>query len=114
LANKKNSSKIAYLDFRLSPSLKMALDKYCDEHIEKTTEAINNAIKCTTGFGGTPLKKTIQQFEPDTGKTIRLNVRTHPLLKISLDEYCLKNGMNLTDAVTNAIKNYIGFSENLK
>ncbi len=101
----------AYLDFRISPVIKQALDHYCDKHIEKTTEAINNAIKNLVGFGKSPIKVEEQQFDKDKGKTLRLNVRTHPVLKESLDEYCKRNGVSFTAAITNAIKMYINYSE---
>lgn len=104
----------AYLDFRLSPVIKDALDQYCENHFEKTTEAINNAIKNLVGFGKSHIKMETRQFDKDKGKTIRLNIRTHPLLKESLEEYCRNNGVSFTDAITNAIKMYIRFPDSHK
>jgi hypothetical protein len=38
------------LEMRINPILKEALKKYCDEHIESSTEAVTNAIKKYIGF----------------------------------------------------------------
>jgi hypothetical protein len=111
LSNKKQSSSVANLDFRISPVLKLSLENYCETHIEKTTEAINNAIKQLVCFGGIKPKKVDREFEQDKGKSIRMNVRTHPTLKESLEEYCKKNGETITVAITKGIKNYIGFKQ---
>jgi hypothetical protein len=44
-------------------------------------------------------------------KSERLEIRIHPRLKQALDDYCAKHLEKLTEAVTNAIKKYVGFEK---
>ena len=45
----------------------------------------------------------------DDGKVTRLDIRMNPKLKKALEEYCDQHLETITEAVTNAIKKYIGF-----
>jgi hypothetical protein len=109
VTQKKENSQIAYIDLRIHPHLKQALDKHCDAHLEKISEAVTNAIKSYIGFGKPAIDKAEKEFGQDEGKTFRLNIRVHPRLKEALEVYCHKNEEKYTQAVTNAIKLYIGF-----
>jgi len=46
----------------------------------------------------------------DQGKTERLDIRIHPILKKTLENYCKENLESTTEAVTNAIKAYVNFN----
>lgn len=47
----------------------------------------------------------------DQGKTERLDIRIHPILKKALENYCKENLESTTEAVTNAIKAYVNFNK---
>jgi hypothetical protein len=108
---KKETIQIAHIDLRIHPHLKLALNKHCEVHLEKISEAVTNSIKNYIGFGKPAIDKSNINFEQDEGKSFRLNIRVHPRLKEALEEYCKKNNEKYTLAVTNAIKQYIGYSE---
>jgi diketogulonate reductase-like aldo/keto reductase len=101
------------INLRIHPQLKQLLDEYCEENLEKISEAISSAIKDYIGFGNFKGQKIENKLESDEGKTYRLNIRVHPRLKKALVEYCKKNNENFTEAVTNAIKLYIGYHKKL-
>jgi hypothetical protein len=113
VAPRKGNIQIAHIDLRIHPHLKLALDKYCEVHLEKISEAVTNSIKNYIGFGKPAIDKTDIKFEQDEGKSFRLNIRVHPRLKEALEEYCKKNNEKYTLVVTNAIKHYIGLKKPL-
>ena len=47
----------------------------------------------------------------DDNKTTRLDIRMHPKLKEALDKYCEAHLESITEAVTTAVKRYIGFDK---
>lgn len=55
-----------------------------------------------------------KQEKQDEGKSDRLEIRLHPAIKLALKNYCTKNYESTTEAVTRAIKQYIGFEKNNK
>jgi hypothetical protein len=113
VTQKKENIQIAHIDLRIHPHLKRALDKYCDAHLEKISEAVTNAIKSYIGFGKPAIDKAVKEFEQDEGKSFRLNIRVHPRLKEALEAYCRANSEKYTETVTNAIKLYIGLNKKL-
>jgi hypothetical protein len=53
-----------------------------------------------------------KRTEPkDDGKAGRLEIRIHPTLKRALENYCKRNYESVTEGVTRAIKQYIGFEK---
>lgn len=111
MAKKLKKDAIANLDFRMHPELKQQLDAYGEMHLEKSTESITSALKSYIGFNAPPVKKPAVIPETDKGKSLRLNVRIHERLKEALEEYCKKSGETYTDAITNAVKMYIGCTD---
>ena len=105
----KSKNHITNIDIRISPDLKEALDTYCEENLEKASEAVTSAIKSYIGFGKTEKTEIGELPKKDEGKTLRLNIRVHVRLKDALNEFCLKNNAKITDVVTHAIKLYIGY-----
>jgi hypothetical protein len=52
-----------------------------------------------------------KQEKQNEGKSDRLEIRLHPAIKLALKNYCTKNYESTTEAVTRAIKQYIGFEK---
>jgi hypothetical protein len=109
-----DSRQISNIDIRIHPELKRRLDLFCEENLEKISEAVSSAIKELIGFGKQGDSGMFQsEDDRDEGKTFRLNIRVHPRLKDALNEFCTRNNIKYTHAITVAIKKYIGFEERL-
>jgi len=111
MTEKKRKEPVPSINIRIHPELKDALDKYCDEHIEKIAEAVTSAIKHYIGFGKPPIQKPLLKVETADSKPLRLDIRVHPRLKTALQEYCTNRSESITDVVSTAIMTYIGFNE---
>jgi hypothetical protein len=108
VVKKKQKAEVGHIDIRMHPDLKVALDNYCEAHLEKVTESIASAIKNYIGFGKAAVSTAGTPLGTDEGKTFRLSIRVHPRLKDALAEYCKRHTTNHTQVVTDAIKIYIG------
>lgn len=110
LKNKKDS--ISSINIRIHPDLKAALDRHCEEHIEKISEAVTAAIKNYIGFGKPQIDRPVIINKTIEDKTLRLDIRVHSRLKEALQDYCEKKIESLTGVVTISIMQYIGFKKN--